>query len=152
MFDRRLNFSIHNLELRIKRPKPVDSKDEAINEEMRKLEKNYMTVFFKIDTLKLIESFKLLANKDFEKKVILATKVIAYIYDCVYANHPLYTDRKVHILIPYLKITIDDIYIMLTEVIQTILALNTEEKTAESGAGPNGTNFIAMGNNQSKTL
>lgn len=152
------------MEFSVKRPKleqTQQTQDDALNEEMKKIDKNYMTLFFKIEELKLVERYikekeiKDQTNENRVKtetqafdKIILATKVVAYIYDCVFTNHPLYTDRKLHILIPFLRITIDDNYIMLSEVIQIISGLSPKEEKLENKAGPN-QNFIAMGTNQS---
>jgi hypothetical protein len=151
LFERKLNLTMSDLSFTTKRP-GGDEKDDFPNSEVKKLETLYLATSLRIGRFDLTESYKI-GGMNFSIAII-STKVIACIYDCIYPNHPLHTDKKVHLLVPYLRLHLDDHYILLSEVIQIITSLSNQSHDQQilKSMPPNKQAFITMGKNQSNNF
>jgi len=96
--------------------KPIES-GLSLPPELKKLEKLYQLTSFRIESLELHESHYL--NKIYQVIPILKTKFIVNIHECIYRNHLQHDDKKIHVLIPYLKIHIDDNFPLFIEIVKS---------------------------------
>jgi len=88
----------------------------------------YNKKYLQIETVEILEAWEAPGAKPIK---ILQTKVMAHLYDCFYKNHPLYIDKKVHVLIPFLNANIDDGAVLAAEVIK-VLSIKDPNSTSES--------------------
>ena len=92
---------------------------DNLNPEVKQLNSCYNATSLKIGGLEIVESFYV--KGAYVDVYLLKIKIIIYFYDCIYKNHPLFTDKKVHILIPYLNVHLDDNFILLFELVQSFV-------------------------------
>ena len=120
-----------------------------IDTEVKKLKAHYKKIALDIGNIEIVESFY--DNEKYNDVTLLKTKLVSRIYTCIFCNHPLYTDRKIHLLIPYLNLHIDDNLVLFCELIQLYQKgslLNKKKKNVL----PPGAPVIEMGENQSNSF
>lgn len=154
--DRSLILKLERADFLVNKETPLD----GLQPDQRKLREMYVLSSvvvkkFKIYEVPFWEEQHHDPKSEFENKgprnVFLSTTFVANKFDCIEPNHPLYTDTKLHVWIPTLKVTIDDGLVLLSEVIQIITQLQTEfmnykaEVTAHKYS-----DYFQMGANQGK--
>lgn len=87
----------------------------------------YRVTSFRIEDLELSEFFYI--NEGLNQIVIAQTRVIGFIYDCIFKNHPMYIDTKVNLLIPFLRIHIDDQMVFFCEIMKLAAKASPNKKT-----------------------
>jgi hypothetical protein len=125
----------------------LTTNEPSILDPQQQIYYQYHTTTLQIDNIEAFESFY--ANGVYNDIYLLRTMMVANLYDCIYDNHPLYTDKKIHVLIPSFRLHIDDNFALLCEVFQLFKNCNKEYGDDEMHrvAPPPA---IEMGENQSK--
>jgi len=112
--ERRLIFNLKEISFRVQ--KPTDT-ELPLPEDVKRLQNSYKSTLFRVDSIEVYEFHG--HRTSFRHIPILNTKITVFIYDCVYRNHMYYDDRKMHVLIPYFKINIDDDMALFCEIIKS---------------------------------
>ena len=105
----------------------------------------YHKKYLQIETIDILENF----DGCIKPIQILQTQLMAHIYDCYYKNHPLYIDQKIHVLIPFVNVNIDDGAVLLLEVIKVLTAKDTTP-TVTKVEPHNTAKDVDMGKSQSR--
>jgi len=109
----------------------------------------YNKKYLQVEAVEVLESWEAPGAKPIK---ILQTQIMAHLYDCFYKNHPLYTDMKVHVLIPFINMNIDDGAVLASEVIK-VLSIKDPNKANEpqplTYSGVKGGKDVEMGKSQS---
>jgi len=141
--ERKLNLHLNDFTLEIREPENPEGK---IDTEVLKLKAYYKKIALDIGNIEIVESFY--DNEKYNNIVLLKTKLVSRIYNCIFDNHPLYNDRKIHLLVPYLNLHIDDNLVLFCELLQLYKKgsiLQKKKKNVLPPAAP----IIEMGENQS---
>lgn len=150
--ERELCFSFRDILYKVKNP---NSSELAPSLETKRLQTYYRAKSLRVEEILLEEVVN--AGPDTYSINILRAGIIFYFYECLFKNHPLYTDSKIHALIPFFNLIIDDGALLFLQTIKltNILLSNLSQKTAKM---PNRTKKgaagedIVMGTNQRNKL
>jgi len=96
--------------------KPTET-ELPLAEDVKRLQNSYKATLFRVDSIEVYEFHG--HRTSFRHIPILNTKITVFVYDCVYRNHMYYDDRKMHVLIPYFKINVDDDMALFCEIIKS---------------------------------
>jgi len=141
--ERKLNLHLNNLTIEVREP---ENPEGPIDTEIMKLKAYYKKVSLEIENIEIVESFY--NNETYNNIVLLKTKLVSRIYSCIFDNHPLHTDKKIHIHIPYLNLHIDDDLVLFCELLQLYKKGSIIQKKRKNVLPPP-TPVIEMGENQS---
>lgn len=127
--ERRLSLALKDITFSVKKPRDAGSAPPS--SEAVVLETMYQATSFKIEEVSLSEYF--LVGETEQQITAIKTKLVAYIYDCVYSDHPVYVNKKIHAAIPYLHVHVDDNLVLLCEVMKSLK--NCDPKSGAIGRG-----------------
>lgn len=141
--ERELCFSFRDILYKVKNP---NSSELAPSLETKRLQTYYRAKSLRIEEIILEEVVNV--GKDSTSINILRAGIIFYFYDCLFKNHPLYTDSKIHALIPFFNLTIDDGALLFLQTIKlaNILLSNLSKRNVNDLRGPR--EDLIMGTNQ----
>ena len=110
------------------------------------LETHYQKLLLDVGRFAVYES--VYSNGAYNDIYLFKTKLSTRIYTCLLQNHPLYTDRKINVLIPYIHLNLDDNLVLLCELVQ-IYKRGTVFQAKKNSKAIVKSSVITMGDNQS---
>lgn len=126
-----MSLVLKEITFRVRKPRDPGLALPYETQEMKTLDTMYQATSFIIEDVSLSETF-LAAEKE-QHISIIKTKLVAYIYDCVFSDHPLYANKKIHAAIPYLHLHLDDNLVLFCEVMKS--TKNCDPKSQNLGKG-----------------
>lgn len=150
--ERKLTVSLNNIEFDSVQGKRDDESCEVRKKDLSIVNQPYSALTLQIEEFNISEWNFLEHSSNIIP--ILKTKISICFYDCVYKNHPLYIDKKIHILIPHMNLHIDDGLILFNETLKVILSSSPQEVIEEPRAIYTKSNddTIEVSTNQSKSV
>ena len=137
-YERKIRFSLKDISVRVEDSTKMDSELSSFISDIGSI---YRVTSVRMEHVELSELFY--SDKGLSQANILETRIIASITNSLYKNHPLFVDSRVDVLIPYLRLHIDDQMVFFCEIMKLAAKASPKKSHSESDTNSAGNNIFA---------